>query len=579
MIFIWIIYLLQVSFIPGILIYNYFITDKSTVESLPISFGISLILNHFFIMILSLLGIFNYKIFIVIFSIEFLIFIYLVIIKRNLFLLKSLIIQILILSLLIILNQYFTKSESFMNGEDQIFSWNAWALDWFANKFPENTRNYPQLLPTNWSLSYVILKSTELEFLAKSVMPLFFINIVLFSFSYFEKEIEKIFSVILISIFALIAWRNFPSITMGLADIPVAFFTYVTILYSVKILYAHLNTDIYSKYFILSSIFACGAALTKQAGLFCLIYISFLFIVKINEIRTSINVKKYFIFFFLIILSTLSNYIISLFKIIIGFNQFDPSELIFSNESILSGKSIYTRFFNGFEQLFHLFYNKYIFMFFLLLILYSLKKRTNKILFFSFVLPYFFIWILFYSYDTRNLSIAIPLLGYLFSQGFIMLFIKFDLSILRNKILKKSIYFLSLITTIYLLIFTSKDITKNYLINENIRRKKIYLGFNEQLNSKIYSYIGTNNLNQIKISSNYRYISKMPQIDAVNCNFLNETYFKCLEMNNVKYILLTNNRVSKKVATLVEKEIFKNVNQNKFKIVFKNENTFFIKTY
>ena len=56
---IWLIYILQISFIPGIVIYFLSIKDKNILESLPIAFGISLIFNYIFIISLSLLKILN----------------------------------------------------------------------------------------------------------------------------------------------------------------------------------------------------------------------------------------------------------------------------------------------------------------------------------------------------------------------------------------------------------------------------------------------------------------------------------------------------------------------------------------
>lgn len=576
---IWLIYILQISFIPGIVIYFLSIKDKNILESLPIAFGISLIFNYIFIISLSLLKILNSTTFFILFSTEAVAYILLIIKKRDLFLVKSLILQTFISILVILLNQYLSKSESFMNGEDQIYSWNTWAIDWFLNKYPENTKNYPQLLPTAWSLSYVILNGFQIEFLAKSIMPLFYTNIILFTFVYVKKQLAKFLSVIFITFFTLTVWRNFPTITMGLADIPVAFFTYLSILYLIKIFGIKLTAHTYPKEIFLSIIFACGAALTKQAGLFCFLYISILLAIKTKEIQYSIYRNKILLLYILSFSLVTCNYFISLIKIVIGKNNFDGSELVFSDKSILFGQTIFYRVSHSFEQLSSIFYNNYVLLILFSITLLSLLKKENIILYLSFIVPYFFIWVFFYSYDTRNLSILVPLSGYLFSQGLLLFFNKYELNIVRKI---KFNYLLCIYLTVILvlsILFTSKYITRDHLSAEILRRKEKYLGYNIELNTKIYDYLNNNKLSNIKISSNYRYINKLPKMEAINCNFTDETYFSCLDLSNVQFILLTNNNVSKNLATKVENEILRRVSNHEYKVIFKNEKGFFIKTY
>jgi hypothetical protein len=56
---------------------------------------------------------------------------------------------------------------------DAVVSWNQWAIAWAASQVPMYTRFYPQLIPANWSITYVLLGTTEIQFFAKSIMPLF----------------------------------------------------------------------------------------------------------------------------------------------------------------------------------------------------------------------------------------------------------------------------------------------------------------------------------------------------------------------------------------------------------------------
>jgi len=56
---------------------------------------------------------------------------------------------------------------------DALMSWNRWAIDWAANRTPYMTYRYPQLLPTNWSVVYVLAGSSDLWMFPRWLMPLF----------------------------------------------------------------------------------------------------------------------------------------------------------------------------------------------------------------------------------------------------------------------------------------------------------------------------------------------------------------------------------------------------------------------
>jgi len=62
---------------------------------------------------------------------------------------------------------------------DAVVSWNRWAVDWAANRLPYATSIYPQLLPTNLSLSYVFMQSSEVWVFAKAFQFLFCLMLLL----------------------------------------------------------------------------------------------------------------------------------------------------------------------------------------------------------------------------------------------------------------------------------------------------------------------------------------------------------------------------------------------------------------
>lgn len=62
---------------------------------------------------------------------------------------------------------------------DEVTSWNRWAMDWAGNGWPERTMSYPQLLPANLSLAYTFIDDRHLWTFAKGLMPLFPLAILL----------------------------------------------------------------------------------------------------------------------------------------------------------------------------------------------------------------------------------------------------------------------------------------------------------------------------------------------------------------------------------------------------------------
>src|SRR5262249_43164037 len=56
---------------------------------------------------------------------------------------------------------------------DDTLSWDRWAGQWASNRFPVSAGYYPQLMPANWSITYQIIRNTDVKMFAKAVMPMF----------------------------------------------------------------------------------------------------------------------------------------------------------------------------------------------------------------------------------------------------------------------------------------------------------------------------------------------------------------------------------------------------------------------
>jgi hypothetical protein len=56
---------------------------------------------------------------------------------------------------------------------DAVVAYNRWASVWGRNEIPHDTRGYPQVLPIAYSITYVFLGSTEVQFFARVLPALF----------------------------------------------------------------------------------------------------------------------------------------------------------------------------------------------------------------------------------------------------------------------------------------------------------------------------------------------------------------------------------------------------------------------
>jgi len=86
---------------------------------------------------------------------------------------------------------------------DPVVSWNRWALDWSMNQPAHHTWHYPQVLPTNWSIVYV-LTGGPIWYFPKALMPLFPLGI-LFLLIYQYRHTREAGWLLAVPLFGVIA--------------------------------------------------------------------------------------------------------------------------------------------------------------------------------------------------------------------------------------------------------------------------------------------------------------------------------------------------------------------------------------
>jgi hypothetical protein len=108
---------------------------------------------------------------------------------------------------------------------DPVTGWNRFAWDWANNHWPANTWHYPQLVPANWSISYVLMQNTGVQCFAKAIMPLFSIAVLLLFLDLALDTKKPAYLLGLVGYGMLLAYLYEPSyIVSGYVDIAVCFF-------------------------------------------------------------------------------------------------------------------------------------------------------------------------------------------------------------------------------------------------------------------------------------------------------------------------------------------------------------------
>jgi hypothetical protein len=376
---------------------------------------------------------------------------------------------------------------SVFNSYDTIASWNKWALDWANNSLPGRTLYYPQLLPVNWSIIYLLLGDSSIQLFAQAIMPLFtlFILLILVDLGFAKKNAGFFIG----SFITYLMLKKFlgPFVVEGLADIPSAFFALGAI-YFLLLSQAEGSSFVYKKeYSIFIAICSAGCAVTKQTGLlfiflFSIVY--FLFFIKPLFVKNSAKIIKILFPAFLIIIIIVVPWY--LYKQVMIWNGFEPFEI----QGIVGTTAITydaLRISNLITEISKLL-GKYLFLFILLIpSSFFLEPIIGAINFFV-IIPFFISWGIFASYDFRNLSIALPIFG-LCSGLSLNLLIEYCFNIFKKISFEKMHLKYILILVIILII-----IGGTFFLPDDFLRKKqidqVMNTFSPSINQKLITYLG-----------------------------------------------------------------------------------------
>lgn len=404
---------------------------------------------------------------------------------------------------------------------DPVASWNRFALDWAGNKLPDQSWRYPQLIPANWSVSYVIMQTTGVEAFAKATMPLFSMATLLL---FMELALRRRCSVYLVGLTAyglLLSYLYNPSVIVsGYVDIAVSFFAFLAF-HAVYGLKHDVGKRKLLRALTLAVIFASTAAITKQAGLFILLVILVFSSLAFSSLsrfksrfkaRARLPAKTIFktVLFFLLIVSviTVSWYGLKEIQISKGLDR----SMIQKVQDVHKQKDPSKRFGQAMDELLTHRHVKLkpLILLFLLFVLLGLFRRESWWSTLFIAIPFTLIWGFFFSYDLRNLSLAVPFMA--FSGAFGIAFIKVKSGALLSRLKAKRpirlpVKYILLFVVLLLAVLNFAILDHDTLLRH--QRKQMTISGEPDVNRRLYHYHEKNGITG-NIATNYLYLRRLP---------------------------------------------------------------------
>lgn len=444
---------------------------------------------------------------------------------------------------------------------DAVVSWNRWAVDWAGNHFPLSTQDYPQLIPTSWAMIYTLIGTTEVQFFSKSIMPLFslLIMLLMLGMGLETKNAGYFLGVILFRYFLKKFLLEF--IISGYVDLPLAFFGFLAVL---LLWYAWREPDAKRKMNLLAQavLFASGAAVTKQAGLYLL---GLVFVLGVGFAHGRPNLKRYTLEWRKYLLMVLIPLILVVPWYAYKFLNFAPevetSHLMIPIDDTQNAHDTahpLALILNGLKSL----GNPLAIFLFLIPALLVVENYWRWITL-TIVLPFTLIWAFYASYDTRNLTMMLPLAAVIAGMG-VMGFAEWVLTLSQKlKLGKLPVAVMPALLALAVIGLTIVFPREKLLSAQVEQQKQI---FSPQINTQLYEYQAANGL-QGKILTNYP-VHYLPDLAGFQIVFWYQDAAQLqayLAQEEVQYLLYPANS-SPAVLAMIEEQIA----LGKLRVVFTN---------
>ena len=368
--------ILQIFCLPGIILKNILKLNSTLIFNLIKIIILSLIINYFLITFLIYFKIYTKEVLL------FIIFLELIFILINLdygkkkinidFSINS---AITIFTFLLILFALLKNTGNVFYSWDAVISYNEWAIN-FSNSIYPGGMVRPELIPKLWSMTYLIT-SSKIEFFAKFTTVIYPILILLVCLDEILVN-KKPSNYIKLFLFCLYFYyqRNF--ILTGYVD--TALVAIVTIFFYLLNKKTNYKTQSLQATTILVSL---GI---KLSGLFALFY--FLSLKKNSLIIKAIVLVITLLYFVALYFNSFHNFFgQTIFNEMGQLDDFNLKNKIWYSLSLLKDNNLF---------------------YFLLISFFGLLLNETRRILFLFIFPGIIYWILFLSYDIRNMLFTIP---------------------------------------------------------------------------------------------------------------------------------------------------------------------------
>lgn len=578
--------IIQVLFLPGFLLLFFLNMHRGIIRCLLLSCALSMIINFFIVYFLTVLHLYNY------YSVYMLLMLELatLFLCRNMHeekyeffpkseyafshaTLKKCFSQVTIIHVLIFALAAFTlmtfvwffvsfSSQAFVY-RDAVLNFNRWAISWYHNLLPTNTWDYPQLLSANWSLTYQFIFTDTVQLFAKSLtamIPLFTLLIVIDLGLRFKKL--AFFIAIIVVGYIL---RN-GHVTLIEADMLSGFYGLLSFYLLVLAKY-NADINIVKRLVYFGAVTASGAALSKQSGLFiAILYPLFVYLLVMRD-RQNFKISKKIIIhcITLIWLLLLPWYLYNVIQLVLGKDQTSYSTMLSPLlEKNFSDRISFVLSFFVKKQFGFIFGYIVVPMMFIVGLFSNCTVRQVGLFF---VLPYFVIWILFFSYDLRNLNAIYPLIGIIVSFGIVELIIWGEkVLFFKKKFSQPKVHFILFLCALIVFVgYYNRKYNLQYLVKQQLLQRMMI--FEPTLNSYLYHYFKQYDYHKI-VLTNLVYAEFLPNINKmfVQVDFTSKSqYLEKLKSVKPDYLLIDKSDIGMRIAAKKHLNATKLIMFNQFK--------------
>jgi hypothetical protein len=292
----------------------------------------------------------------------------------------------------------------FSTGDD-VASWDRWAMEWATGSQP-SSGYYPQLLPANWSITYLAMQTTAVKMFAKGIMPLFLLGSLLLLVDLYRrtKQTAWLLAAPVLLLFYQYAFSE-PMLVAGYMDVPAGFFALLTI-HSLILL--DRDPAPAAVAFLLPVLFASAATQTKQGAVYFLA-VALIWVLRRSGLRIGIAAAAVVVIVNWRLLATQVRV----------WRGLESTNLGYLTGAIHEGRSYWERCLHAIDliRLTRGLEAQWFALPALALILLAAAHPRGRRILLLFVLPFSVAWALFFSYELRTLAIIFPAAAYCAACG------------------------------------------------------------------------------------------------------------------------------------------------------------------